>query len=242
MDARRLLKRIFSFAADLLYPRAASCLICGDPRRADPEKCVCPDCLKTLSQERVPASACPRCLSHAGRKGCAFCASGGMRDVDRAFAPLYYLPASRKLVISLKFGGTDEALPLLGEWMADSLTERDFDCILPVPLHPLRQRARGVNQAALLAREVAGRTGIPVREDVLLRTKNTRPQTTLAHGKRRGNMRDAFALAPGADPTGLRILLCDDVRTTGHTAQACARVLKKAGAKEVCLLTACAVR
>lgn len=236
--ARRFLKR----GIDLIYPQGINCLICGDHRRTDPALCVCPSCLQRLEAERVPAAACPRCLSYAGRRGCAFCAGGGMKNVERAFAPLYYLPASRQLVLSLKFRDTDEALPLLGEWMAASLTERNFDCLLPIPLHPRRQRVRGVNQAALLAREVSRRTGIPVREDLLTRVKNTRPQASLAHLRRGGNVRGAFAVIPGAEVKGLRVLLCDDVRTTGHTAQACAAELMKAGAETVCLITACAVR
>ncbi len=242
MPPINVLRRFLARAADLVYPRGVNCLVCGDHRRADPALCVCPSCLEKLRSERVPASACERCLSYAGARGCRFCSKGGMKDIERAFAPLYYLPASRQLVISLKFRGTDEALPLLGEWMADSLIRRDFDCILPVPLHRRRQRLRGVNQAALLAAEVSRRTGIPVREDILTRTRNTRPQASLSHSKRVSNVRDAFALLPGTDVTGLRVLVCDDVRTTGQTAQACASALRRAGAESVCLLTACAVR
>ncbi|MBR4500622.1 MAG: ComF family protein [Clostridia bacterium] len=242
MDLGKALGSFLRRIEDLVYPRGINCLVCGDRRRTDPATCVCPGCLKKLEDERVPAAACPRCLSYASRKGCAFCAAGGMKDVRRAFAPLYYLPASRALVISLKFGGTDEALPLLGEWMEVSLAERDFDCILPVPLHPRRRRERGVNQAALLASEVSRRTGIPLREDLLVRKKYTRPQTAVGRRKRKSNVLDAFAVPSGPDVSGMKILLCDDVRTTGNTAQACARALKKAGAADVCLLTACAVR
>ena len=242
MDFRKALRGFLRWVEDLVYPRGINCLVCGDRRRTDPATGVCSGCLKKLEAERVPAAACPRCLSFASRKGCAFCAAGGMKDVRRAFAPLYYHPASRSLVISLKFGGTDEALPLLGEWMTDSLIERDFDCLLPVPLHPRRRRERGVNQAALLASEVSRRTGIPLREDLLARKKYTRPQTAVSFRKRKSNVLDAFAVPPGTDITGMKILLCDDVRTTGNTAQACAKALKKAGAADVCLITACAVR
>ena len=242
MDLRKALRGVLARIEDLVYPRGINCLVCGDRRRTDPATGVCPDCLKKLEAERVPAAACPRCLSYADRKGCRFCAAGGMKDIRRAYAPLYYLPASRKLVISLKFGGTDEALPLLGEWMTESLADRDFDCILPVPLHPRRRRERGINQAAALADRVSRRTGIPLREDLLVRIKYTRPQTAVSRRSRKSNVLDAFAVPSGADVSGLKILLCDDVRTTGNTAQACARALKKAGADTVCLLTACAVR
>ena len=234
------IRRALSRAEEWLMPARLNCVICKDPRRADPETGICPACMAALTEERVPASACPRCLSRmSARKGCAFCASGGLKGFSGAYAPLWYHPYSRQLVLAVKFGGNSEPVRLLGQWMSETLTDREFDMIVPVPLHRRRERYRGVNQAALLARDVAGRTGIPLREDVLVRVRATRPQTSLT-GKRqrRSNVRDAFR----ADKTALegkRVLLCDDVRTTGATARACAEALKKAGCVKVGLITAC---
>ena len=114
-----------------------------------------------------------------------------------------------------------------------------MDCIVPVPLHRRRMRERGYNQSLLLAERVSGRTGIPVRADLLFRVKSTLAQSSLAHEKREENVKDAFRADPGAE--GLRILLLDDVRTGGSTARACAAALLKEGAAEVSLLTAAIV-
>ena len=164
------LRRTLGLAEEWLMPSRLNCVICRDPRRADPETGICPACMAGLMEERVPASACPRCLSRmSARKGCTFCASGGLKGFSGAYAPFWYHPYSRQLVLAVKFGGNSEPVRFLGGWMSETLTDREFDMIVPVPLHRRRERYRGVNQAALLAREVAARTGIPLREDVLVR-------------------------------------------------------------------------
>ena len=234
------LRRTLGLAEEWLMPSRLNCVICRDPRRADPDTGICPACMAGLMEERVPASACPRCLSRmSARKGCAFCASGGLKGFSGAYAPFWYHPYSRQLVLAVKFGGNSEPVRFLGGWMSETLTDREFDMIVPVPLHRRRERYRGVNQAALLAREVAARTGIPLREDVLERVRATRPQTSLT-GKRqrRSNVKDAFR-GDQAALKGARVLLCDDVRTTGATARACAEALTAAGCEKVGLVTAC---
>ncbi len=237
---RERIKNVLLRAEDQLMPPGVNCIICQDPRRADPETGICPDCMARLMEERVPATACPRCLSRmSARKGCVFCASGGLKGFSGAYAPFWYHPCSRQLVIAVKFGANSEPVAFLGKWMAESLTDREFDMIVPVPLHKRRQRYRGVNQAALLAAEVSRRTGIPLREDVLERVRATRPQTSLT-GKRqrKSNVKDAFRTT-GLPLKGARVLLCDDVRTTGATARACAAALTGAGCGKVGLITAC---
>ena len=236
-DLRALAARL----EDLIWPRRLNCIFCGDPRRTDRETGLCPDCLTALERSRVPGAACPRCLSLIGKhRPCAFCKKGGLKGIDRAYAPFWYLPVTRALIHSLKFGGSTDALPLLTGRMAASLTDGDFDMMAPVPLHPRREKERGFNQALLLARGVSGLTGIPVEEKALIRRRNTHRQSGLTHDRREGNVRDAFASGAG-DLTGKKVLLVDDVRTTGHTAAACASVLRDLGAEKVCLLTACAV-
>lgn len=226
---------------NLLFPRAARCLVCGDPRRAGVEDSLCPSCREKLADEKVPAASCDVCLTRLeGNTPCPFCANGGMEHLDRAFAPYRYMPASRKLVKTLKFEGSDEALPLLCDAMADALTVRAYDGMVPVPLHKHRQRERGFNQALLLCEGVSARTGIPVL-DALVRIRDTRPQSDLKHKDRKKNVADAFRIKEDVPVDGKRILLVDDVRTTGNTARACAKELRKAGAKGVSLFTTCVV-
>ena len=224
--------------AEALYPRAARCLCCGDPRRASPEDCLCDTCRRALRAMRVPPQACNRCLSPV-RPGqpCAFCRSPLMRPIEAVYAPYRYGGPVRQLIHAFKFNACGEALPLLSDAMAEALGKREFDCIAPVPLHPRRLRQRGFAQALLLAQALSARTAIPCRA-LLRRATSRRPPSTLPMKKRNANVADAFSCA--AEAKGLRVLLVDDVRTSGSTAHACARALMKAGAESVCLCV-CAV-
>jgi ComF family protein len=109
--------------------------------------------------------------------------------------------------------------------------------IVPVPLHPLKQREREFNQAAVLAGRLAGATAIPMNERILLRVKPTETQTHLKREERAANMRGAFAIRGGVKLTGQRVILVDDVFTTGATTNECARALRVAGAGDVCVWT-----
>ena len=125
--------------------------------------------------------------------------------------------------------------PFCKAGMSQCFPAAGYDALVPVPLHRSRLRMRGANQAEILSRQVGERTGLPVM-DVLVRTRPTRPQTRLDAKGRRENVEGAFALR--SPVKGLRLLLVDDVRTTGATARACARVLSAGGAKNVGILTA----
>jgi ComF family protein len=112
-----------------------------------------------------------------------------------------------------------------------------WDCIVPVPLHAARKRDREFNQAERMAKRLAAATGINVNANLLKRVLPTRTQTQLSREDRAANMRRAFAIQPSRRLNGQRIVLVDDVFTTGATTSACARVLKAAGASEVCVWT-----
>lgn len=125
----------------------------------------------------------------------------------------------------------------LGKLLSSALPrDLQFDAIVPVPMHWRKRFARGFNQADLLGRGIARRCGLPVQQS-LVRRKSAKVQAGLSHAQRRLNVASAFAIARKAKVTGLRILLVDDVMTTGATASACAFLLKRAGAKSVTLLT-----
>lgn len=227
---------------NLLFPRGVCCMQCGEVRKMDMKNCLCDACRKELEGDRVPASSCEKCLSYVetGSK-CSFCSSGGLDGIKQAYAPYLYANIARNLVLRLKFHCEADGIPLLADAMADSLKHRDFDVIVPVPLHIFRLKQRGFNQAMLLSEALSRRVQIPVT-DVLKRVRATRPQSTLARRDARiRNVAGAFRLKKDADVSGLRILLVDDVRTSGNTARACSRELLANGAKEVSLCTACAV-
>ena len=148
----------------------------------------------------------------------------------------------RRVVHDFKYGHQIYLRHLVGRWLDaafedDRLRGRSFDFLVPVPLHPARQRERGFNQAAALAEWISLKRGIPCQK-VLERVRYTRTQTAFDRSERMENLHDAFRLRKKMNVRELRVLLIDDVLTTGATLSECARVLKQAGASVVYAATA----
>ena len=114
---------------------------------------------------------------------------------------------------------------------------QNWDLIVPVPLHPTKRREREFNQAELMAGHLSDATKIPLNQHLLRRVVPTRTQTLLTRQQRTANVRGAFALRDGLRASGKRVILVDDVFTTGATTDACARVLRAGGVNEVCVWT-----
>jgi ComF family protein len=157
----------------------------------------------------------------------------------RARAVFRYDDASRGLVLAFKHGDRTHSAPAYGRWMvragAELLTEADL--LVPVPLHWTRLFARRYNQAALLAHAIHAGGGPPVAPDWLQRRRRTPSQGHRNAAGRTDNVRGAFALRPGRSVAGRRLVLVDDVFTTGATVHECARILRRAGAAQVDVLT-----
>ncbi len=146
------------------------------------------------------------------------------------------------MVKSLKFGHCLEMAPEMARRMfvalVDTLPEiGPVDFLIPVPLHWTRRWRRGFNQSEAIAAELGRLAGVPAMQRNLIRIRRTRRQTALEPGERMRNVEHAFALAEPAALDGRRVLLIDDVFTTGATANVCARVLKEAGAEAVHVFT-----
>jgi ComF family protein len=187
----------------------------------------CRDC-RTPFRNRFP-------LDEDGR--CALCRLG-LNGFDAAYSFGAFEAELRELIHVFKYGGVETLAQPLGRFLALALPrDEQFDAVVPMPLHWMRRWSRGFNQSELLAREIGRRASVPVR-NLVRRVKATTPQAGLTNAKRRANVSGAFRLRRGATVRGLRMLLVDDVMTTGATASACARVLKQAGAARVVLLTA----
>ena len=167
---------------------------------------------------------------------CAACVAKP-RAFDAARAACLYDETSREPILKLKHADRLDLAPLLARWISRSAWELidGADAIAPVPLHPLRLLRRRYNQAAEIARPLAGLAGVAYLPDALVRTKATTTQGGKSGSCRRRNVAGAFRVPPGraARVAGKRILLIDDVMTTGATAEACARALKAAGAVRV---------
>ncbi len=177
-------------------------------------------------------------LDDEGR--CGLCRRG-VRGFDVAYSFGFYEDHLRKLIHLFKYSRIQTLSGPLGKLLARALPlEQSFDVIVPMPLHWRKRWQRGFNQAELLAREISRRTHVPVR-DALRRVRNTESQAGLTSAKRRKNVSGAFQPSRRAVNRklleGTRVLLIDDVMTTGATAASGARALKRAGARHVTLLT-----
>jgi ComF family protein len=169
---------------------------------------------------------------------CGECARD-RRNWDRARAVLRYDKNSRRLVLGLKHGDRTRAAGAFGRWMHRAGDEvlAGADFLVPVPLHWTRLFQRRYNQAALLAQAIHASGGPPVAADWLVRRSRTPSQGHLGPAARERNVRGAFAIRAGRSFVGKRVVLVDDVMTTGATVEECARVLKRAGAGSVSVLT-----
>lgn len=167
---------------------------------------------------------------------CAACLAKP-RAFDAARAACLYDETSREPILQLKHADRLDLAPLFARWLSRSARDliEEADAIAPVPLHPLRLLRRRYNQAAEIARPLAAMTGTPYLPDALVRRRATDTQGGKSGSGRRRNVAGAFEVPATrrAQVQGLRILLIDDVLTTGATAEGCARSLKAAGASRV---------
>jgi ComF family protein len=220
----------------VLPPR---CLACG-ASVGEPDA-LCAPCWAAMTFFAPPwCAVCGLPFPHPMGEGavCAACA-GARPSWDRARAALRYDRHSRHLVLALKHGDRTHLAGALGRWMRRAGAELlgEADVVAPVPLHWTRLAARRFNQAALLAHAIHAAGGPPVAPDWLVRRRRTPSQGRLGPAARAKNVRGAFALRPGCSVAGKRIVLIDDVLTTGATVEECARVLRRAGADRVGVLT-----
>jgi ComF family protein len=231
------LRRIGRAVVDgILPPR---CLACGTI--VDEPDALCGPCWAAMTFFAPPwCAVCGLPFPHPMGDDaiCADCARD-RPSWDRARAVLRYDKHSRRLVLALKHADRTHLARALGGWMRRAGAEvlDGADLVLPVPLHWTRLFARRYNQAGLLAHAIRAAGGPPVAPDWLVRRRRTPSQGRLGAAARARNVRGAFALRPGRSIRGKRIVLIDDVLTTGATVEECARVLSRAGAEFVGVLT-----
>ena len=231
---------LFQAAVSLLYP--ATCAVCGKNVRAG--EYLCNGCEAKIV--RIAPPFCERCSEpFEGSISIAFsCANCAHRTIyfDAAVAAYRGRGIVRDVIHEFKYNRQMHLRHLVGRWLCAALDDKrlcnhEFEVIVPVPLHPARQRERGFNQASVLAELLSAHTSIPCRP-MLKRLRYTTTQTALDRSERMENLHNAFRLRKNTDVRGLRVLLIDDVLTTGSTLSECARVLKHAGAISVHAATA----
>jgi ComF family protein len=222
--------------AAILLP--SECLLCSSllPRPLDGP--ICLHCLDRLP--RLTEPLCPRCGLPYDRLVapglCGPCRAGG-RWFRRARAGFVYEDGVRVAVHALKFGAREKIGSVLGALTAEMWALPEYAAVIPVPLSRKRRRERGFNQAEAVARSVAKRVGAPVRSRVLVKQKDCPPQAGLSASSRRRNVSGVYRASLPVSLQGEVLLLVDDVLTTGATAESAARVLRRAGAGAVDVLT-----
>ncbi|MCO6180196.1 ComF family protein [Ciceribacter sp. RN22] len=224
---------------DLVYP--PSCVHCGI--RVAEHGALCPQCwtsIRFIERPFCEVLGTPFPFDHgAGTLSPEAIADPPVFDRLRSVAS--HDGPVRDLVHSLKYRDRTDLAPVIARWMVRAGAEElaTSDAVLAVPLHRTRLFARKFNQSAELARHIARSVGKPFLASAVLRVKRTARQVGLSANARADNVRGAFAVAPGCETEvfGRRLVLVDDVFTTGATVSAVARVLKRAGAADVTVLT-----
>ncbi len=234
-------KEMVSGLADMLFP--VQCATCGDALIGGEGDPFCSDCLSAVSFTTPPlCTSCgfPFTITQGADHLCEECILASHPfSVARSLG--IYEGALLDAIHLFKYHGKISVGEALGRMMAqtpyDSLAIGDYSLIIPVPLHPKRLRERGFNQSLVLARQVSKRFSIPLDFLALRRTLHTEAQVKLSGRKRRTNVRGAFEVKARNRIQGHKIVLIDDVYTTGSTAAECSKVLVQSGAKEVAVLT-----
>lgn len=211
------------YVSGLIYPEL--CIFCRRPvERGLDYAYICKECLKDLPLlEFDPCLRHPECPENMEIRGLG----------------IFRYESIRETIFLFKYHGFRKYGDILGGLMAEHIIKNDMqalltaDVIMPVPLWREKETARGFNQAALMAEKVSEATGIPMERDALIRIRNTAPQSSLGLRQRRENIRSAFKVTDEDKVRGRRIILLDDIYTTGSTIKECAKNLYAMGAREV---------
>ena len=227
--ATRMARTVLDFA---LPPRCAGCA-----EIIDEVDRFCADCWLTL--DWLGNNGCARCgmpLEATDAEECGRCL-GAPPPLERMRAAVAYGPLSRVIALKLKYGRKVALARTMARFMAPLRGGSEAAILVPVPLHRRRLWWRGFNQSGLVARHLARRWGLPVDQHLIRRVRRTPPLKGMNEAQRRRAVGGAFEAAPGRRLNGETVILIDDVLTTGSTAAACARALRKAGAGRVELIS-----
>lgn len=236
-DKRRMIRQLITMAARsaldfALPPRCAGCgTIVGEVHS------FCAECWKTVDfLGHSGCSACGLPLQATESALCGACLARPPR-ISRTRAAVAYDELARSLAIRLKYGRKVAIARTMARYMAPLVGDEGERLLVPVPLHRSRLWRRGFNQSALVAHELSRRLGIPADAMALRRVRRTPPLKGMSPQQRRRTVAGAFRVRDPGALAGKTVILVDDVLTTGSTAEACARTLKRAGAARIELVS-----
>jgi len=236
--------KIIDSLLNLVFPE--TCIICSAPVAHWRDRSVCPECRHKAGTWKIFPPVCPSCgLPMPNFEPDSDCLCGDCVLQPPAFSGArsfgYYIGELGRLVRAFKFHKKRNLVEILVPFLVDAFHETwnrdDFDMVLPVPLHPERTRDRGYNQSGLLARSLAKRICLPCPDRLLIRKRSTVPQTGLTDSQRAANVRNAFDCVDPKQVAYRRILLVDDVMTTGATVSSASGALVRSGTLRVSVLT-----
>lgn len=238
---KKFLLKLKNFVLYLLFPR--TCFCCGIDLPSNEQGFLCKDCLKKL--KRPGPMICQRCgiTLKDGGAHCFNCRGSKAKHFKCSLirSALDFNAPSRALVHGLKYEKYINIAKFFAPLMHKTLLENpemlEAEYFVPVPIHKKRFKKRGFNQAEVLARELSSLADIPYI-NALTRIKDTKSQTKLTKKQRAENIKEAFTCTMPSEIKKKAVILIDDVCTTGATLEECAKVLKKAGAREVYALCA----
>lgn len=235
-----MMRNFFNSVKELCFP--AVCLVCGGPLAAPQREHLCSACLPSIQVNEPPF--CLQCgVVFDSREGESHLCSSCLQDppyFDKARSVLRYTDEAAALIKNFKYRGNDAGRATFTELARRSGALQDIgtpDLIIPVPMHLKRLRQRGYNQAQKLACFFYAAQKSAISPTLLARQRETEAQAGLRGRERRRNLKGAFAVPQPDRIRGKRIVIVDDVFTTGTTVNECARTLKKHGAQEVLVLT-----
>ena len=241
MEQRRVSQKSLLWILHLFFPK--ECVHCGRLLDYRNREFLCPVCRELITPIQHPlCDQCGRPLSGEMEYSiiCSDCRENPPR-FRRARSAFLLTGAGKSMVLRYKYSSnpylSNPAIERLFQAGREEYSWSDYDLIIPVPLHPRKARERGFNQSGVLSEGLSRRTGIKVLKRGLIRTRYTKTQTRLSRKERMKNVKGVFRVSVPADLNGKYVLLIDDVYTTGATVNECARVLVKAGAEAVDVLT-----
>lgn len=225
--------KLFEELAEILVPEKNLCYVCNYRDKYIGNSHICKSCNADLEKlEGILCAKCSKPLDHDALL-CDECISR-IKYFEKAIAPLEYTGLSKKLIKEYKYGNKSYLYKLFGYLIMERLNEEkiaEFDAIVPVPLHKSKFRTRGYNQSELIAKYISFNIGVPVLK-LVIRTKKTVPQSSLTGEKRWINVKNAFEYSEKQGKSS-KILLVDDIYTTGATLNACTSLLLENGTTKV---------
>lgn len=233
-------KRIKELILDSIFPDRIYCISCGNLIEKSFSFGICGECMEKISW--IKGSTCIRCGKEVEYEGitCTDCRTKEDTSIDKGFLCTVYKDIEKRIIHGLKYGNKPFLAKNIAEIMYAKIKNEkpDINGIISVPMYEKKEKLRGYNQADLIAEELAKITGMDNIKGLLIRNSDTKPMAKLTAEERKRNVENAFSVVINDKITKfkmdeLKLLLIDDVYTTGSTAEACAYALKNAGVSKV---------